>query len=52
MNNNYQSPYTSEYDNYLTNVISRKGDDINAMPYNPYIMGNFGNGMPLPLGII
>lgn len=52
MNNKYQSPYTNEYDNYLTHTISRKNADYNAMPYNPYMMANFGNGMAMPLGLI
>lgn len=46
----YQGTYTNEY-NYLTDVISAKGADAHSMPYNAYLMANFGNGMPLPLGI-
>ncbi len=47
---NYQGNYTNEY-NYLTDIISAKNTDPYGMPVNPYMTANFGNGMPLPLGI-
>ncbi len=50
MNKQQLPPYMQKY-NYLTNTISRKTDEFNAMPYNPYMMGNFGNGMSLPIAL-
>lgn len=50
MTTDYQPTYTNQYENYLTHTMSAKTNDIFAMPVNPYLMGNWGDAMPIPLG--